>query len=158
MPAKNREPCLPAFWQKYGHDRSKLIVTSLVFLAAGQSEAASVAKRFQAFMAAHPSLSVECTISGSEGRGTATLTIRRQKRKVVKVDWTERLGADSFRFVTDGVTGIETVPAVGEYDRKPEPAQPFPEGRIHSTFGFPYVLVAGSAQFFTAPATKLTHK
>ena len=137
-----------------------MIVTTLIFLAATQSEVSAVAKRYEAFMAAHPTFSADCALSGWGGTGKGTITIRRPASGGVKVDWIAKSGALQYRFTTDASMGIEVSQPDFGYDRLPAFNRPFPTGRINNPFGFPFPLVAGRTPF-SAPAaakTVVTHK
>jgi len=136
-----------------------LLVTSLIFLAAGQTDAAAVANRFQAFMTAHPALSADCVISGSGRQGTGEITIRRPVGAGVKVDWIAKFDPYVYRFETDGSMGIETISPAAVYDRLPAVHRPYPAGRMVNAFGYPSPLVAGNARMFLIAAkTTMTQK
>ncbi|MHB8636614.1 MAG: hypothetical protein ACYC96_09095 [Fimbriimonadaceae bacterium] len=136
-----------------------MIVASLIFLAAGQAEADAVALRFQAFMKAHPTFSVDCAISGWGGTGSGKLSVRRPIGAGVKVEWLAKFGSFDYRFTTDGSIGLEVAPSDSEYDRIPTINRPYPGGRIVTPFGFPFPLVAGNTPFLgAAKNTTLSHK
>jgi hypothetical protein len=110
-------------------------------------------------MAQHPTLSVDCAISGAGGTGTGVVTLRRPVGVGEKVEWKSKLDGVEFRFTTDGSMGIEVLPSESVYDRILTIGRPFPGGRINGLFGFPYPIVAGSTPFFgAANNTKLSRK
>ncbi|HLK14476.1 MAG TPA: hypothetical protein VKT78_06700 [Fimbriimonadaceae bacterium] len=124
-----------------------MILHTLLLLAGPPSPAGEVTKRFQAFIAAHPALSADCSLSGWHGAGKGEITVRHGSSPGTKADWQSTVGSEKYRFVTDGEMGIDILPNDATYDRLPTIARPYPGGRLTVPYGFPYPLVAGTTPF-----------
>lgn len=133
-----------------------MLTTCILYLAAVGVDAASVSKKFRAFYEQHPSLSVDCAISGFGGTGAGTLIIRRPNG-VTKVDWSVASTGDEYRFVTNGSMSIETDKATRLYDHLVSTNHPVPVGRVKEVFGFPFPVVAGLLPF-SGKGVKVTQK
>lgn len=123
-----------------------MLITSLLVLATGKIDVDSVVKRYDAFMAAHPVLSVDCALSGWGGAGTGTMIVHRAGNET-KADWTAKFAHYVFRFVTNGKIGIDIDRPSQLYDRVSIDRGPQPNGRVRTVFGYPYPIAFGRLPF-----------